>query len=593
MNLENSAPSSENEKTGQELLVLLQNAEKRELEAQKKVELYEHILNGIVHPITVADIERNVIFENKAAIEIKNTIPETRSEQGTRRFTPGAIISSIPQNGKYYAVDCSVLKNAADQTAGYVEVMSDITKIQHHNEVLQESLNQIAQNIEKLAHGELNLKYSTSHVDGEFKDTGMMVSRINENLKAAVDAINLMMEDVMMLSEAAINGVLDTRVDISRHTGDYTLVIQGINEILDAILVPVEEGIRVCDEYANSNFSASFTGDIALSGDFLKFSESLNTIGEKISAVIRNLKSEVVTLSHHAENAMAGVDDVGRGAQGIAESANDTSKNAENAEEGIEHVLQAMTDLTTVVNEISGDADTLSQLSNKTREIALKGTETAGSAERGMHSITASSSEVERNITEIRDEMNKIRKIVNIITDLANQTNLLALNAAIEAARAGEAGRGFAVVAAEVKSLAQESRASAESITEMIMGLEHKSDSAASAIDAAGKAVTEGNAALTQTLAIFHELTESVVRIHEGMAKIAKSTDHQAASFEEISANAHDMSSLVKKTADDAIHSSATAEEAMALVNQITDIISNINKAVDSMGNEMNSFRVR
>lgn len=127
----------------------------------------------------------------------------------------------------------------------------------------------------------------------------------------------------------------------------------------------------------------------------------------------------------------------------------------------------------------------------------------------------------------------------------------------------------------------------------MILGLEKKSESAAVAIDASGKAVNDGSKAVSDTLVVFKELTTSVETINEKMLTIARATEQQAASFEEITASANEMSTLVKRTADDATQSSATSEEALAVVSQITDIIELINQAVDNMTNEMKIFRLR
>jgi methyl-accepting chemotaxis protein len=62
-----------------------------------------------------------------------------------------------------------------------------------------------------------------------------------------------------------------------------------------------------------------------------------------------------------------------------------------------------------------------------------------------------------------------IRKVLEVISDIADQTNLLALNASIEAARAGEAGRGFAVVADEVRALAAKTQ---NSLTQINSGVQ-------------------------------------------------------------------------------------------------------------------------
>lgn len=78
---------------------------------------------------------------------------------------------------------------------------------------------------------------------------------------------------------------------------------------------------------------------------------------------------------------------------------------------------------------------------------------------------TQAISDVVANLVE---NVAEVSKITEAILAISTQTNLLALNASIEAARAGEAGRGFSVVAEEIRELADETKTSTESITNII-----------------------------------------------------------------------------------------------------------------------------
>jgi methyl-accepting chemotaxis protein len=545
------------------------------------------ILDAYIGPINVSAEYIDRISKGDTPPKITE---EYRGDFNEIKNNLNALIDVIQMRG----ADIQLLTKAGME--GKLDVRADPSKYSGYHGNMIKSLNNMldtyigplnlaAEYIDRISKGDLPPKI-TEEYHGDFNE-------LKNNLNQCIDAISLLIEDVNHLSESATAGELHTRADVNRHQGSYATLVKGINETLDAVVEPIEEAMRVAKEYARCNLATSFNPNLVVKGEFADFRNSLDKIGTDISKTIENLNEEIESLSKHSSNAQYGVEDVSKGAREIAQNAEETSMNASKAEEGIDQVLRAMADLTIMVSDISANADAVARLSEDANTLAKKGTEYAGAADKGMESITRSSSEVEQIIGAIRSEMDQIRKIVNIITDLANQTNLLALNAAIEAARAGEAGRGFAVVASEVKALAQESRTSAESIADMIMGLERKSDSAAHAIEAAGKAVIEGNSALSDTLNVFTELTKAVDDINQKMLTIAQATEQQAASFEEITASANEMSTLVKRTADDATHSSATSEEALAVVSQINGIINLINEAVSNMRNEMEVFTLR
>ncbi len=130
------------------------------------------------------------------------------------------------------------------------------------------------------------------------------------------------------------------------------------------------------------------------------------------------------------------------------------------------------TETAATINQLTSDlhgevGENISGIASATEKLSDTMTLISGNISRNA----SQAKEIAGTTDEVRSQMEDLRKaiqgnhgLLSSITDIAGQTNLLALNATIEAARAGEAGRGFAVVAKEVKSLANDSKQSAEKI---------------------------------------------------------------------------------------------------------------------------------
>ncbi len=406
-----------------------------------------------------------------------------------------------------------------------------------------------------------------------------------------MEAIERLIQDATMLSKAADEGKLKTRADASKHTGDYRKVVEGVNATLDSVIEPVNEALRVSKGYASQDFTTRVDPNLKVPGDWLAFKEALNNIGISVSDAITNISVQVTDLAAGAEEANASVEEVSAGASQMAKNTSAVSVNVEKSMSGIDQVQKAMEDLSRTIQEVATRADVTAKLVQDTTVFSKEGMELAQKTESGMQGITKSSNDVNVIILEIKGQMDKISEIVSLITDLANQTNLLALNAAIEAARAGDAGRGFAVVATEVKSLAAESRASAEKIAEMINSLQTQTNSAVDAVASSNTGVKQGSEALQETLSSFSKIVTSIDQISKNISDVAAAAEEQAASVEEVTASINEVGGLMQSTSKESTDVAAASEESAAAIDQITKVIGNANTIVDKVTKEVSRFK--
>ncbi|MFH0968637.1 MAG: methyl-accepting chemotaxis protein [Methanobacteriota archaeon] len=395
-------------------------------------------------------------------------------------------------------------------------------------------------------------------------------------LNQMIHTLNALLDQLGILIQEAKEGKLRARGDGTRFIGMYRDLVLGINNMLDAITIPLNETLRVAERYAQVDFDARFDENLIVKGDLLELKEKINQVGEhvgtELKAVIEDISGQVESLTESAESAAATVEEVASGASLIAENVSNVQNNAASTQNSVQQVLTAMEELSTSVSTVAAKVESVSRLSQEADSTSTQGVQKSAVAEVGINAINGAVNDVGAIITEIRGQMNEIGKIVEIISNIADQTNLLALNAAIEAARAGDAGMGFAVVANEVKTLAQDSQGSAENIAKIITALQRQSEKAATAMNQATTEVSKGSAAITDTITFFRSIAAQTGEISMHMTEVASLTEEEAAAVEEITASISEVKTISDATAKEALGASAASEEAAVALKQIAEM---------------------
>jgi methyl-accepting chemotaxis protein len=324
----------------------------------------------------------------------------------------------------------------------------------------------------------------------------------------------------------------------------------------------------------------------------VKLRDAMRGVIKNLQVNIKEVNNQMTALTISAANATSSLKEADKGVQQIAKNAGNVSANAEKAASNVEQIAKAVQDLSAAVEEITASMESVTVLSRETNDLSQKGADLAGKAEKSMKEISTSSANVFEIVAEVEKQMVEISKIIVLIRDIANQTNLLALNAAIEAARAGDAGRGFAVVATEVKSLAQESRNSAEKIEEMISTLKKSTQNAAVAMGEEKKIVEQGEMMVTETLGAFNKIATAIDKVAKSVSEVAAATEEQAATTEEITASIDEVAKLVDNTAKDAGDAAAATQESSAALDEITRMVESVNKIAGEAMEANKRFKV-
>lgn len=370
--------------------------------------------------------------------------------------------------------------------------------------------------IDRISKGDLPQKIVDSY-SGDF-------NKIKDNLNIAIDSINALVSDAMMLSDAAIAGALQTRSDATRHQGDYRKIVEGVNTTLDLVITPINEMIEILKHLAEGDMTMRMAGDYR--GDFDILKTSLNESLDAISDTLGQINNAV--------------DQVAEGSVQVSQASQSLSQGATEQASSLEEITSSTTEISSQTRQNTDNALKMNSLAKEAQE----------NAEKGNNQMK----ELVSAMTDINKSAEEINKVVKTIDDISFQINLLALNANVEAARAGKYGKGFAVVAEEVRNLAVRSANSVKETTRMVEEVIGNIQRGNALVEGSASQLDEivGGSSQVSILAeevatAGREQTQGLEQISLGLNQIDQVTQSNTASAEESASASEELSSQAQQ----------------------------------------------
>ncbi|WP_260405296.1 methyl-accepting chemotaxis protein [Paenibacillus sp. 598K] len=172
----------------------------------------------------------------------------------------------------------------------------------------------------------------------------------------------------------------------------------------------------------------------------------------------------------------------------------------------IEGAESRMQEINQGVVAVRTSAEQGSRLSEHMVDLTLEGKRQLDQVTSAFQRFSEQTDTQESQAMELQARAGEIGSVSRVIRELADQCNLLAVNAAIEAARAGEHGRGFGVVADEVRSLAAQTKRSAEEIHRMIQSILEAVGLTVQLVNAARAETKASSTSVSQAAGLFEKL---------------------------------------------------------------------------------------
>ncbi len=344
-----------------------------------------------------------------------------------------------------------------------------------------------------------------------------------------------------------IIGIAATESDVLANVNQLRVFGSGV--VIALVIIGILVALVLAKNIANPLQEVQQVVEAVAEGDLTRIShvksqDEVGRVAEALNETIASIKEAMGLVSSTSDTLAATSQQMAAASQEVSAS--------------IEEVASSTNEFSSALDLINENTQSMSKTVESIAHQAVQGEDAIEDIINQMDALRKNTQNMSDDVANLGTLSDKIGKIVDAISAIADQTNLLALNAAIEAARAGEHGRGFAVVADEVRTLAEQSAEATSEITSLISQIqggisatvsdmsvsEEQVERALGSVDKSGEILRSILRAVEGIVGQVQEISAGIEQANSGGHEISSATEEQAASIHQVASSAQDLTDL-------------------------------------------------